>query len=328
MAAEDMRFQGVVRLTRIGSAYLAFTLIIGFAALNTGNNSLYITLSFMLGTLIFSGVASRGGLSALEVEISDLEDVWAGSPADGNLRLHNGSRIWNVRDVVILSPDLETPVLAPQVRRRSTVEVPAAFQFQRRGRAQVRRLEMYTRYPFGFFLKRRVSRPQTEIIVFPRLLTRESRRRDVPSAGDDLSRSRPGDGQEIHALRDYVTGDSVRQIHWKKSAALGRWIFKQHASDTAGAIHLVVDPHLPRGVSSDAFEELVSEAATAARDAYESGSEVILHLPGGAVTQGIGGSVRPLFEALALLDPTTDPSATPDYVAGGIVFSLRNEAAA
>jgi uncharacterized protein (DUF58 family) len=328
VAAREIRFDGVVRLTRIGSAYLAFTLIIGFAALNTGNNSLYITLSFMLGTLIFSGIASRGGLRSVEVEISDLPEVWAGSPAEGELRLHNRSRIWSVRDIVILSADFETPVLAPLVKRRSTVEVAAAFQFQRRGRAQIGKLEMYTRYPFGLFLKRRVSRPQTEIVVFPRLLGREHRRRDVMSSGDDIARSRPGDGEEIHALRDYVTGDSVRHIHWKKSAALGRWIFKQHASDTAGAIHVILDTYVPRGLPGEAFEDLVSEAATAIRDALEGESEVILHLPGANVTPGHGNDARPLFEALALIEPTDDPGAAPDYVAGGIVFSLRDEAAA
>ena len=42
--ASDFPFNGVVRLTRIGTTYVLFTIVIGFAALNTGNNALYIAL--------------------------------------------------------------------------------------------------------------------------------------------------------------------------------------------------------------------------------------------------------------------------------------------
>ncbi|MGZ8868124.1 MAG: hypothetical protein ACXW2P_07245, partial [Thermoanaerobaculia bacterium] len=104
--ARPWTFDGVVRLTRIGSSYILFTIIIGFAALNTGNNALYIGLTFMLGCLLLSGMASKGGLKHLEVTVTEPGDAWAGQPARATLIITNNSRLWNVRDVVITAPDL------------------------------------------------------------------------------------------------------------------------------------------------------------------------------------------------------------------------------
>src|ERR1700742_105765 len=130
-AAPDFAFNGVVRLTRIGTGFLVFTFVVGFAALNTGNNSLYIGLAFMLGCLLLSGLASKGGLRHLEVELLGIEDAWAGRPAAGRLRVINRSPIWNVRDIMIVSPDLATSLFLPMISRRSAVEVGAQFLFQR-----------------------------------------------------------------------------------------------------------------------------------------------------------------------------------------------------
>src|ERR1700724_2017172 len=87
-------FDGVVRLTRIGSTFLIFTLVIAFAAVNTGNNALYIALTFLLGTLLLSGLASKGGLKHLQVDLAGIEQAWAGRPAPAFLRVRNNSSIW------------------------------------------------------------------------------------------------------------------------------------------------------------------------------------------------------------------------------------------
>ena len=71
--------------------------VLAVAALNTGNNALYIAVAFMLGSLLLSGLASKGGLKKVEVEIAGIDEAWAGRAADGALRVRNGSRIWNVR---------------------------------------------------------------------------------------------------------------------------------------------------------------------------------------------------------------------------------------
>jgi uncharacterized protein (DUF58 family) len=321
----EWQFDGVVRFTKVGTTFLVFTVVIGFAALNTGNNPLYIGLTFMLGCLLLSGIASKGGLKHLSIELRGAGDAWAGRPLDLTLRITNTSRVWNVRDVVITSDDLAQSVLVPIVEKRRTVDVNASFVFQRRGLARIQRVDLYTRYPFGFFLKKRRVRLSGEIIVYPRLLTEEAvRERFRPIVGEELNANRPGVGSEIHSFREYVRGDSLRHIYWKKSASLGRWIIKQTDLDAGRAVHVVVDPYKPHGASDDAFEEMISAAATFVEHASRGNLNIVFSLPRATIHVKEGATATPIFRALALLEATHEPVAQP-VERDSLLFSLRRD---
>lgn len=308
MAQLDWEFNGVVRLTKVGMTYILGTVVLAIAAINTGNNAIYIAVTLMLGCLLLSGMASKGGLKHLSIEIHGLDDVWAGRPADGSLRIRNDSRIWNVRDVVLVSEAFAAPVLVPIVPRRSDITVQSAFVFPRRGLAHVSAIDSYTRYPFGFVLKKRRLRVGSEVIVFPRILSDDAMQdRFRAITGDDVAAGRAGAGSEIHSFREFVRGDSLRQVHWKKSASLGRWIIKQPEADAAHSLHVVVDPYKPRRVSEDAFEEMISEAATLVYQAARQGMDVTLSLPRVTLRARENESAVPMFRALALLDVEHEP---------------------
>src|SRR5437763_17155263 len=121
MPERTWQFNGVVRLTKIGVSFIIFTVCAGFAAINTGNNALYIALSLMLGALLLSGVASKGGLKHLRVDFESLDEAWAGRVARGRLRVANRSRIWNVRDLILTSDELAAPIFIPVIGRRSEI---------------------------------------------------------------------------------------------------------------------------------------------------------------------------------------------------------------
>ena len=79
-------------VTREGLVYSLFVLVIGIAALNTGNNLLFIVVSAMLAAVVVSGVASAGLLRGLELDVSVPAHVFAGSTALARLTLHNRRR--------------------------------------------------------------------------------------------------------------------------------------------------------------------------------------------------------------------------------------------
>jgi len=320
MPTPSFAFDGVVRLTKVGTSYVLFTVVIGFAALNTGNNALYIGFTFLLGCLLLSGIASKGGLKHLSVEFAAIGQPWAGRPAHGTLRLRNDSRIWNVRDVVICGAELE-PVLVPIVMRRGTMEVPVTLHFDRRGVVTVNRLDFYTRYPFGFFLKKRRLKIHGEVIVFPRILDGEGDRRRMEATDEgEVATNRVGPGGEVHSFREYVRGDSLRHVAWKKSASLGRWIIKQTEAEAAKSVHVVVDPFKPRGVSDEQFEEMISAAATYIYHSIRRGLEVVLTLPRVTLHSKLDDDA-PLMRALALVEPAHEPFAIP-YERNAVVFSV------
>jgi len=79
-------------VTRAGIVYAIATLLIGIAALNTGNNLLYIVVAAMLAAMLVSGFVSALVLRDLELDIRLPEHVFAGKPVLGRILLHNPRR--------------------------------------------------------------------------------------------------------------------------------------------------------------------------------------------------------------------------------------------
>jgi uncharacterized protein (DUF58 family) len=76
-------------VTRAGIIYITITLLIGIAALNTGNNLLYIVVAAMLSAILVSGIASAMVLRELELDIRLPEHVFAGRPVLGKIAVRN-----------------------------------------------------------------------------------------------------------------------------------------------------------------------------------------------------------------------------------------------
>lgn len=76
-------------VTREGAIYLALALVIGIAALNTGNNLLFIVVSAMLAAVVVSGIASAVVLLGIELDVIVPEHLFAGDAALARLVLRN-----------------------------------------------------------------------------------------------------------------------------------------------------------------------------------------------------------------------------------------------
>ena len=79
-------------VTRVGIWYVASIVLIGIAALNTGNNLLYIIVAVMLGAILISGIASAVILRNVEIEVRLPERIFAGQPAKAVFKLKNSRR--------------------------------------------------------------------------------------------------------------------------------------------------------------------------------------------------------------------------------------------
>jgi uncharacterized protein (DUF58 family) len=79
-------------VTRAGIVYVVGTLLIGIAALNTGNNLLYIVVAAMLAAILVSGVVSAVVLRDLELDVRLPEHVFARRPVLGRIQLRNPRR--------------------------------------------------------------------------------------------------------------------------------------------------------------------------------------------------------------------------------------------
>lgn len=92
VAIERLRQTFHYEVTRAGVVYVLVTLVIGIAALNTGNNLLYIVVAAMLAAILVSGVVSALVLRGLELQVRLPEHVFAGRPVVGRIALRNSRR--------------------------------------------------------------------------------------------------------------------------------------------------------------------------------------------------------------------------------------------
>ena len=79
-------------VTGVGIIYVVSVLLIGVAALNTGNNLLYVIVAAMLAAILVSGVASAIVLRELELDVRLPEQVFAGRPTLGKIVVRNRRR--------------------------------------------------------------------------------------------------------------------------------------------------------------------------------------------------------------------------------------------
>jgi len=92
VALERLRQTFHYEVTKAGVVYVLVTVVIGIAALNTGNNLLYIVVAAMLAAILVSGVVSALVLRGLELEVRLPEHVFAGRAFAGRVVLRNPRR--------------------------------------------------------------------------------------------------------------------------------------------------------------------------------------------------------------------------------------------
>ncbi len=109
-------------VTRVGIFYVVAVVLIGIAALNTGNNLLYIVVAALLAAILVSGVASALVLTDLQLEVFLPEHVFAGRPAAGRIVLRNPRR-W------LASFSINVVALPREKPKRHWHWQPATFSF-------------------------------------------------------------------------------------------------------------------------------------------------------------------------------------------------------
>ena len=92
VAAARVRDALDYEITRAGMIYAGMVIVIGVAALNTGNNLLYIIVAAMLAAIIVSGIASAMVLHNLQLDVRLPEHVFAGRDTFGKIVVRNPRR--------------------------------------------------------------------------------------------------------------------------------------------------------------------------------------------------------------------------------------------
>lgn len=290
-------------VTAEGVQFLLFTLAIGIAAINTGNNLFYLLLSMMLSFILISGIVAEYCLQRLEFHRHLPDHLIVNESATATLVVKNrkswfpsfSMKLFDVSDGQELDRRLEIGHLLPGATRLLSYSLVAT----RRGHFRLDGICVMTEFPFGLFRKRTFYPIEETVIVCPEIKPfNDGLIQGLHTAGTDQSVHRRGYGNDLYNLRLYQAGDDSRKIHWPTTARTSQLTVRETEAENQRRAVIYLSTLAP--VSHDAlFEQAVSLTASIIHHLAHRG--YVLQLLTGASRSVYGQGDVHLLELLRML---------------------------
>lgn len=309
--------------TREGRVFVLLTLGVGLGAVNTGNNLLYLVLGLMLGLWLTSGVLSEIVLRGIEIQRMSPPRLFASSLSLLEYEVSNTKRwlsstSFEIADVI----DAETITDSGYVLKLeagANARVVLVHTPAHRGVLRFTHLRVRTRFPFGILEKTRTRRSESSALVFPHIDEVALPPRDNTRVGHEEPRDRSGYGSEIVGVREQRDGDSLRDVHWRRTAALGRTMVRDRAEERDEELDISLaimrsgararDDAKDAGPANSldrAFERDVSRCASLAAAAIAVARPVVLRTEDGILARATSrAELDDILRALALIEART-----------------------
>lgn len=281
----------IVKITHSGYIYIVVTILISVAAINTGNNLLYIISSLMLALMAISGAASLLNLFFIGIDLRPPEEIFAGIPARFSLTIgkKRGSSFFL---------GFTTPYGFTVVPFLSGVtEQGLWLTFPERGEIAISDIRIRSGFPLGFFHRSKIHRLDMKFLVYPKPMVSEV----VLLSGGNIGGERRSDscfgemGDEVKELRGYRESDPLKSIDWKATARRGKTIVRE-------LYHLEGDTlFIELSKKTGGWERKLSSACHLILEGHRKKLLVSMNLPHRKFEPGRGEvQKKRLLEALAL----------------------------
>ncbi len=306
-----------LKLTREGKYFIGITFGVGFAAINTGNNLLYLLLGMLLSLIVVSGVMSELSLRRLTVVRRLPPRAQVGRAHLVEIEVYNHKH--RIPSYAIEIEDLRSG--QPADKRCFFLKIgPRSAQVAayrrtpgRRGRDRHIGFRVATRFPFGLFEKSRELSAEGDLIIYPAVdpirLPLEQQGLRTGGRGA-LGR---GGGDEILTVRPMREGDDPRDIYWRKSTQPEQVVLLERARETRRNVDYTVDnictDDSPSPEWSSRFERRIRDVASRAVAHLKRGDSVSIRTSTNERARADGGvGADPVLRFLALLEPSSPTS--------------------
>jgi uncharacterized protein (DUF58 family) len=306
-----------LRFTRDGRYFVAITIGIGLAAVNTGNNLLYLLLGWLLSVIIASGALSDVSLRGLWVTRRPPGRVFANRPflmeiSVENLKGKLASYSIEIEDLVDKKP-LDKRCYFLKIPPGRTQRTSYRHTFSRRGLQKFDGFRIATKFPFALFRKSRTVKESDEVIVYPAVYPVPPPTPRARHLGETTV-SKLGRRGEFFGLREYHEGDDRRDIHWRSSARTGRLLVREYEEEAQRRATIFCDNALPSDPGDadedeleESLERAISLAASLASTYIGLGYAVRLVTRGSTLPFAAGQpQLTRILKALALLETVTE----------------------
>ena len=195
------------------------TLLLGFGAVNTGNNLLYLMVSALLGFMSVSGILGHWNLKKLQVTLEPPDEIYDGLETLMRVRLVNGRRLLPAFLLDISFEERTDSGHLSVVKKGEQQRIGVPVTFSGRGAHTQHGVIIRSTFPINFFVRRRIIDLEQAVLVFPRpVACRYSvASNEIESDGsvDSLNKGHDGD---ISRIGNYQGTEPLKMIHWKLSA--------------------------------------------------------------------------------------------------------------
>ncbi|GAB3623674.1 DUF58 domain-containing protein [Mariniluteicoccus endophyticus] len=264
-------------LTGAGTALVLGVLVCGLLGLVLGWVEALVAAvaGLVIGLCAIPFVVGRRQLRA-DLSVGNRRVV-VGEPANGELTITNaGKRIGATRMDLPVGPDtatFELPSLGPGATHRELFALPT----MRRARLVVGPARSVRADPFGVLSREHTWTGTADVYVHPRTTP-------IPSSGAGFVRDLEGrvtdtvsnSDVSFHALRDYVSGDDRRYVHWRSTAHAGSLMVRQFEETRRSYVAVALDVEHRSWDTDEQFERGVEVAASLAVQALRDENEVIV----------------------------------------------------
>ena len=314
---ERMRWARL-RLTRAGWFFLAIAVLVGVAASKSEATLMLVTFGVMIGALYISAVLAWRMVRAVSVRRDLPERAWQ------NQTVHLAYHLRNVRrwgsclglHVEEVAPKgIESAAgYCVQLPPRAVFRAGARFAARKRGRIQLRAIQIATSFPFGLVSSRRGIDAEASLVIWPARgrLKHQLLHRGAVETSSAAPSGATGGQDEFFGLREYRPGDNPRWIHWRRSANKRIPVIREMARPLPETLWIILDTYVEDRYEGArrTREKLLRFTATLIDHAFSRGYRVGLALAfaGGprALAPAEGRAQRSaLLDALADVDVNT-----------------------
>lgn len=301
------------RITKTGIIFIGLAILVGLAAINSGNNLLHIIFATMMGFIIVSGVFSERCLRGIQIERDVPEYIFAEEEATVRLILRKRKAKFpsfslKIEDRVSGRGRIYAGYcisLFPEEKR----EVEYRCVFPERGLHRFEEVRISTEFPFGFFAKSMRVRVTQEVIVYPKIEVIGLAELEEALHGNEISTRKAGQGGEFYGLRRYSFYDDAKLIHWKTSAHSLQLMAIQFEREETRKVSLILNTNSFFGKPSQNFETAVKLIASLASHLCGLEFQVELIADTKYIPLGIGRKhLFSMLRELALLEISEQPS--------------------
>jgi len=309
-----------VEPTSGGGVFAVIIIVVGFAAWNTANNLLFLVFSLLCSTLFVGWAAARTSLRDLTVSARISDHIFAGDPAPVIVTVKNTKRLWPSFSILVEARGPKNEVAAATIRRwklhhkrtlayfsyvphNAAAEQRVEQAFPQRGHVVIDGFELSTRFPFGFFRRRRRLRARNvDIVVYPKPEIISDELHLLPMYAGRMASTRRGAGHDLFSMRDYQPRDDLRHIDWTATARTRRLTVREFTSEDERRISIVLDTGIPTDADehvNERFEHGVVQAASLLKHFVDERAEVRLVV--GDEVGSFGSGLEHLYRCLRRL---------------------------